>query len=256
MSDLASALDGLSLAETAAETDSTIIVIDNLNDCATRIGAMIEKSEPIAIDFEGIDLCRHGELCLMQLASRTGAVLLVDITTLGKPAFDEGKLKELLESTSVLKLIYDGRADCDTTFHQFGVHPAYLYDIQVAYYTKRDQTSYRGRDRFVKGLKSALEDCPGLSYETRRELEETKTNGIARFAPEKGGSYAVWKERPMDPALMRYAAADVRFLHTMYDAWATFVPVEAMVEISSARVSKAILASMPAKGKHMALKDF
>ena len=43
MSDLASALDGLSLAETAAETDSTIIVIDNLNDCATRIGAMIEK---------------------------------------------------------------------------------------------------------------------------------------------------------------------------------------------------------------------
>ena len=42
----------------------------------------------------------------------------------------------------------------------------------------------------------------------------------------------------------------------MYDAWATFVPVEAMVEISSARVSKAILASMPAKGKHMALKDF
>mgnify|MGYP001217911705 FL=1 len=60
----------------------------------------------------------------------------------------------------------------------------------------------------------------------------------------------------MDPALIRYAAADVRFLHTMYDAWATFVPVEAMVEISSARVSKAILASMPAKGKHMALKDF
>ena len=57
MSDLASALDGLSLAETAAETDSTIIVIDNLNDCATRIGAMIEKSEPIAINFEGIDLC-------------------------------------------------------------------------------------------------------------------------------------------------------------------------------------------------------
>ena len=136
------------------------------------------------------------------------------------------------------------------------MHPAYLYDIQVAYCTKRDQTSYRGRDRFVKGLKSALEDCPGLSYETRRELEETKTNGIARFAPEKGGSYAVWKERPMDPALIRYAAADVRFLHTMYDAWATFVPVEAMVEISSARVSKAILASMPAKGKHMALKDF
>ena len=133
---------------------------------------------------------------------------------------------------------------------------AYLYDIQVAYCTKRDQTFYRGRDRFVKGLKSALEDCPGLSYETRRELEETKTNGIARFAPEKGGSYAVWKERPMDPALIRYAAADVRFLHTMYDAWATFVPVEAMVEISSARVSKAILASMPAKGKHMALKDF
>ena len=69
---------------------------------------------------------------------------------------------------------------------------AYLYDIQVAYCTKRDQTFYRGRDRFVKGLKSAFEDCPGLSYETRRELEETKTNGIARFAPEKGGSYAVW----------------------------------------------------------------
>ena len=255
MLDLANAVTKLSLGP-GGETDSSVVVVDDVSTCAKLIGAMIEKGEPIAIDFEGINLCRHGELCLMQLASRTGPVLLVDIITLGKAAFEEGKVKELLESKSMLKLCYDGRADSDATFHQFGVHPANLYDIQVAYCTKRDQTSLRGRDRFVKGLKSAIEDCPGLSYETRRNLEKTKTTGVDLFAPENGGSYDVWKNRPLDAALISYAAADVRFLHMMYDAWSSFVPVDTMVKISAARVSKAIQASEAAKGKHMAIKDF
>ena len=50
---------------------------------------------------------------------------------LGARAFDQGGLKELLESRRVRKIIYDGRADADALFHLFGVRLSNVYDVQV-----------------------------------------------------------------------------------------------------------------------------
>ena len=37
----------------------------------------------------------------------------------------------MLQSTAVLKLIFDCRADSDALYHQFGVSMQHVYDVQV-----------------------------------------------------------------------------------------------------------------------------
>lgn len=71
-----------------------------------------------------------------------------------------------------------------------------------------------------------------------------------------GGSYDVWKKRPLDPALMEYAAGDVKILHNMKAAWLKYSSESDNTSASAIRIEKAIKGSAAAKGRHMAMKDF
>jgi exonuclease 3'-5' domain-containing protein 1 len=235
--------------------DETVVMVDDVKDCKTRLTALIEKEEPVAVDFEGVDLCRTGALCLVQLAPRQGAVLLIDVETLGEAAFGEGRLRELLESPRVLKIGYDGRGDSDALWHLHNTRLQNLWDVQVAYCTKRDKDSGR-RDRFVKGLGAAMQDCPGIPAPERRRLDALKMAGKDLFAPERGGSYDVWRARPMPPELIEYCALDVRYLHAMRDAWGSYVPHDRMMSVVQTRLAKTTGGSAPAKGRHMSIKDW
>ena len=57
-------------------------------------------------------------------------VLLVDVSVMGARAFEEGRLRELLESTRVLKLVFDCRGDSDALYHQHSVKLRNVYDVQ------------------------------------------------------------------------------------------------------------------------------
>jgi exonuclease 3'-5' domain-containing protein 1 len=98
-----------------------------------------------------------------------------------------------------------------------------LYDVQVVYCMKGDQDNGGRRGRYLSGLRKALADCPGLDFEAREALDAIKRGGTQRFAPELGGSYAVWEERPLSEELVAYAAADVVHLHAMWAAWRHFM---------------------------------
>jgi|AntAceMinimDraft_1070359.scaffolds.fasta_scaffold48328_1 hypothetical protein len=126
--------------------------------------------------------------------------------------------------------------------------------VQVAYCSKRDQQA-NNTDSYLKGLGMAIDDCPGLTQSTKSRLTALKDTGRKMFAPEHGGSYEVWRTRPMDATLLDYAAADVRYLHTMRDAWRGFVCGD-MYSITAGRVQKAIHGRTAARGPHMAMKDF
>ena len=133
-------------------------IIDNTRECAKCVSELLSDGEPIAVDAEGINLCRDGELCLLQVAPRSGAILLFDIAKLGQEAFNTGRLKELLESPSLVKLWYDCRADADALFHQFGVLPKNVYDVQVSYCEYQDENN-DSKDPWLKSLAHAIEYC-------------------------------------------------------------------------------------------------
>lgn len=232
------------------------ILIDTLEACRDACGRLIAAGVPVAVDFEGVDLCRHGELCLAQLATKDGPTLLLDIVTLGQAAFDEGGLAALLESENVLKLVYDGRSDADALYHLHGCTLRNACDAQI-YFTLFLDASKGSRTENLPGLGRALSSCPSLSKSDEgKALASLKKAVQALFVPELGGSYEVWKERPMRREVLEYAAADVVYLHALREAWSHLCDDETMVNMAGKRIEKAVHAGTHAKGQHMARRDF
>lgn len=263
------------------------VLVDTIEACREHC-ARLTASGVVAVDFEGANLCRDGELYLAQLAAVDGPVVLVDVVRLKQTAFDEGGLKALLESEDVLKLIFDGRADSDALYHLHQTRLTNVYDLQVLCARHLDQatgSSSRGGTAICGGGKSgsggdggggsggarrvsgpsagrlpglglALSSCPSLQGAHGAALSALKKACHSIFVPELGGSYEVWKERPLPTAILEYAAADVAHLHSMRDAWGSAVGAEEMREITSRRIGNAISGERASKGPHMAERDF
>jgi exonuclease 3'-5' domain-containing protein 1 len=45
--------------------------------------------------------------------------------------------------------------------------------------------------------------------------KQTKNQGVALFAPEKGGSYEIFERRPLDPIIIAYCSQDVTLLEPL-----------------------------------------
>jgi len=92
----------------------TVVLVDSikaLNECLSDISPAADTGvAKLAIDLEGIDLCRHGRISILQIvAANSNIIWLIDITTLGKMAFehadDEGRnLKAILEGGRTKKV--------------------------------------------------------------------------------------------------------------------------------------------------------
>ena len=242
------------LDATTLESESPIQVIDTEEAVRRVTGELLAAGTPVAIDFEGRDLCRAGKLDLMQVSNGT-RTWLIDVTTLGETAFSAGA-RELLESKTVLKVGYDGRADADALWHLHKTMLTNFYDVQVASCKRQDQTEGR-RDRVVHGLGRAMDAFLRGDRARQAAMSVVKDAGRKLFAPELGGSYDVWAERPLSETLIKYAGNDVALLLEMREAWERYSPTDINVNNTSReRIRKAVHGPRPAKGRQMALKDF
>ena len=71
---------------TVVLVDTTALIDQCLSDISPTIGPQPCK---LALDLEGVDLCRKGRVSIVQIFADTSDVIwLVDITTLGREAFD------------------------------------------------------------------------------------------------------------------------------------------------------------------------
>jgi exonuclease 3'-5' domain-containing protein 1 len=243
-SKLAEAMGAISLGPLLNTTEAVASVVSRL----------LEDEAQVAVDCEGRDLCRNGTLDLLQL-SNGSSTWLVDVATLGDAAFEAGRLRELLESETVLKVVFDGRADADALYHLYQTRLCNAYDLQVASCRRQDHIQGR-RDRFLHGLGRAMGVYLQRDPKRARRLTLVKEAGLKLFAPEKGGRYEVWAERPLAEALVTYATADVDLLLEMKTAWERHSPVEENTAMTALRLRRAVDGPNPAKGKHMAMKDF
>src|ERR1700754_1346009 len=82
--------------------------VDTLKECLSDLYTNPPRAA-IAIDLEGVNLGRTGNLCIIQLyGSGSKTVWIVDVTTLGERAFEEkdehGKnLRKMLEDENIKK---------------------------------------------------------------------------------------------------------------------------------------------------------
>ncbi|XP_038638845.1 piRNA biogenesis protein EXD1 isoform X5 [Scyliorhinus canicula] len=89
----------------------------------------IKQQSVIGVAVEGIDICRFGKLCLIQIATND-QIYLFDIFLLGPVAFKNG-LKMILEDSDILKVIHDCRLVSDCLYHQYRVGLTNIFDTQV-----------------------------------------------------------------------------------------------------------------------------
>ncbi|KAM6075101.1 piRNA biogenesis protein EXD1 isoform 2-T3 [Chlamydotis macqueenii] len=88
----------------------------------------LKQQYVVSIAGEGINLCRHGKLSWLEIATKS-RIFLFDIFLLGPQAFKNG-LQMVLEDKNVLKVMHDCRWISDCLFHQYGVLLFNVFDTQ------------------------------------------------------------------------------------------------------------------------------
>ena len=126
------------------------------------------------------------ELCVVQLAG-TEEVAIVDAEA---PGIDLAPLGALFADTAVTKVFHAARQDIEIFVLRFGAVPQPLFDTQIAAMVAGfgDQVGY---DSLVSALTGAHID--------------------------KAHRFSDWSARPLSPAQITYAAADVTHLRGVYE---------------------------------------
>ncbi|GAB2274744.1 hypothetical protein Dimus_009517 [Dionaea muscipula] len=158
----------------------------------------------IGFDCEGVDLCRDGTLCIMQLAF-PDAIYLVDVIEGGDIIMEA--CKPALESSHVTKVIHDCKRDSEALYFQFGIKLHNVMDTQIAYSLIEEQ---EGRTRLPDDYVSFVTLLADPRYCGVSYLEKEEVRVLLRQDPK------LWTYRPLSDMMTHAAAEDVRFLLYIY----------------------------------------
>lgn len=208
------------------------------------------------VDLEGNDLSRNGTLSLITiLVEPRHTVHLIDVKTLGAAAFttqdSSGKtIQQILESETVIKVFFDIRNDSDALFSLFGVRVAGIEDVQLMEVASRTSSK-----RLLNGLAKCIERDAPISYTDKQGWRAVKDEGHRLFDPARGGSFAVFDERPLTPAMQKYCVQDVLHMPALRSAYKAKIGNTWWAKIeeeTGARIALSQSASFNGKGRHMA----
>lgn len=112
-----------------------------------------------------------------------------------------------------------------------------------------------GSKRLLNGLAKCIEKDAQLSLSEQNPWQMTKDRGHRLFDPKRGGSYAVFDQRPLSPEMRNYCVQDVVHMPALLrhykarlgDAWLPKVQEETAARIALSRNSY-----FRGKGRHMA----
>jgi len=149
--------------------------------------ARLSAESFIAVDTEFLrERTYYPELCLVQIA---GAQDLAVIDSLA-PGLDLAPLAELMALAPVRKVFHAARQDVEIFLNIFGAVPNNLFDTQIA--------------AMVAGYGDQV------GYDS---LVQSVTGGQI----DKAHRFSDWSARPLSPAQLHYAAADVTHLRIVYE---------------------------------------
>ncbi|KAF9731452.1 3'-5' exonuclease [Paraphaeosphaeria minitans] len=217
---------------------TTAVVVSTVTHLAQVLDRLTLKSTVpphLYIDIEGINLSRNGTMSIFTLFDRTSKlVYLIDVRYLGFAAFTTHSatcktfkdsafqvagadtapryvtLKTILECPKIPKVFFDVRNDSDALFSHFGIRLDGVQDLQAMELATRS-----GRNReCVNGLARCLRfGLVGILTPLQRsQIDTIKNRGSELFDPDKGGSFEVFNQRPLDPVIEKYCMQDVIFL--------------------------------------------
>ncbi|KAM6254962.1 piRNA biogenesis protein EXD1 isoform 6-T10 [Spheniscus humboldti] len=172
-----------SLSEKKEEENVEYTVVDCFQQKFGPAVLHLKQQCVVSIAGEGVNLCRHGKLSWLEIATKS-RIFLFDIFRLGPQAFKNG-LQMVLEDKNILKVMHDCRWISDCLFHQYGVLLFNVFDTQPTCMELPEELRQLAdiqklrRDKAIKDYKMN-ED--GLLIRPAMELKE-------RNDPQKDGNY-------------------------------------------------------------------
>jgi exonuclease 3'-5' domain-containing protein 1 len=237
-----------------------VTLVDTTTSLSDMIDCLMDlPHEPPSLffDLEGVNLSRHGHLSILQLYNvPKGEIYLVDVHVLGAqtfstPASSGCTLQQVLEAQTIPKVFFDVRNDSDALYSHFGIRLAGIHDLQLMELATRNFSR-----RIITGLAKCIERDAPLSLHQRADMMKVKMNGLQLFAPERGGTYEVFNQRPIPNDIILYCAQDVQILPQLYAHYSSKITPtwkEKMLSASRDRVALSQSATFNGKGRHMAL---
>ncbi|XP_063388564.1 egalitarian protein homolog [Cydia fagiglandana] len=177
-------------------------VIASVRECATLIDSIMNPKRTtksiVSFDCEGINLGLKGVLTLCQIATINGEVYILDIMACPGMVV-EGKIKDLLESENVIKIIHDCRNDSVNLHNQFEITLKNVFDTQAAHAVLQLQQQcvpvYKVKNLSLNAL-CELYNAP------MNPMKEQLKNVYRR-------DQRYWARRPLSKDMIIYAASDV-----------------------------------------------
>lgn len=191
----------------------------------------LKKFNELSCDCEGVKLGRGGKLTLLQLATPDFKIYLFDILKL--KAVPES-LKEILESKSITKIMFDCRGDADSLYGEFGVRITNIYDLQLFEFMCRNAAGkpMRSNPSNPRMLRGSVIRGLGVTVQTDVNVTNENSNRITAFYSLKKVAHTlfdtvptIWRYRPLGDKLSKYAALDVVNMWDIFKALKTHVPL-------------------------------
>ncbi|XP_065629270.1 uncharacterized protein LOC112003874 [Quercus suber] len=188
------------------EANLKLVPIHIVTDASQLPAEFLEPSPEnqlvIGFDCEGVDLCRHGTLCIMQLAF-SDAIYLVDASQGGEMLMRA--CKPALESTYITKVVHDCKRDSEALYFQFGIKLNNVVDTQSCPFLEM------AKENSVHNLVICfatifLKKCLPSSSDFLHNI----------YLPFHLQDPKFWTYRPLSELMVRAAADDVRFLLYIY----------------------------------------
>uniref|UniRef100_A0A8C0GSN0 Exonuclease 3'-5' domain containing 1 n=1 Tax=Chelonoidis abingdonii TaxID=106734 RepID=A0A8C0GSN0_CHEAB len=162
----------------------------------------IKKQSVFGVAAEGINLCRHGRLCWLQVATKS-RVFLFDIFLLGPRVFKNG-LQMVLEDKNILKVVHDCRLISDCLSHQYGIILSNVFDTQVA-----DVLNFFNiTGGFLPHRISSLQEC--LMQHLKMSPQKVSFLAYRQEAVQENPD--IWFMRPLPPLLLKVLALETVYL--------------------------------------------
>ncbi|OOF94073.1 hypothetical protein ASPCADRAFT_406936 [Aspergillus carbonarius ITEM 5010] len=201
----------IQLIDTTTALFPLLLLLSNIQDDPT-------STPQIYIALEGINVCRHGTISLLTLFfTPSNTIYLIDIHKLGLSAFTTTlerstiSLKNMLESFSIRKAIFDVSNPSDALFALFGITLSGISDLQLMENASRDDTK-----RILFRLSKCIEHDSPLNHAEKLEWKIQKARAALLFDPSQGGRHQVFNERPLKQEMINYCAGNVELLPGLY----------------------------------------
>ncbi|XP_053567703.1 piRNA biogenesis protein EXD1 [Bombina bombina] len=178
------------------------IVVDQFQPLFGSAIRHIQNQSVLGLGAAGMNLCRHGKLCWLQVATRN-CIYLFDILVLGPKAFKNG-LQMVLENKHILKVIHDCRRMADFLSHQYRVALNNVFDTQVGdVYLFSVETG-----GFLPSCTSTLEEC----LRHHLNMPPSRLSFLTHIQKLVKENNKVWFERPLSQPLLKVLALEVLHL--------------------------------------------